>query len=957
MTIKAFVGRETELQLLETYLTQGIEAKKGTVVFVTGEAGVGKTELIDQFKSRALSKYPDIRLATGYCNEFTGGGDPYQPFFDILDELVTTEQETGTGRFLQFILEMGPEWVQVIPGIGNLVSATWKTTQWIRKEFFGKATLDAPQIDHHTIFRQYTKILQNISTLNPLMLVLEDLQWADTSSVDLLFHLARNLGSCPALIMGTYRPSEVEVRQHPLKQIKAEMKRYGLYQEVSLARLEKGDVIEYLKAEFPNNTFEMAFIDFLYDKTEGNPLFVVEVINLLREQRIIVQRQGLWQLAERVADIDIPPAIAGVIEKRIGNLRNEIRRVLQYASVEGEMFSSATLSRLLHWEELTLLEELEVLERIHRLIEELETEGILTKSGMRYQFIHSLIHKSFYNSLNARQKQLLHKKLGEILETEYRDDRERIATQLAVHFEKGREFDKAIEYRVIAARKANDLYSFPESAEYCQIGLTLLGQLENSNSNKQRRIDLLLEWGRAAEAVGKVDEAIDRYASCEALSLSISDKQRLSNIYYRWGSALYRKSEYEGSIEYLERSLRLREELNDRAGIADALEALGTNYTYYQDRWRDALEVFERSQQVREELGDHRGKGRILANLGVIYHKHGRDDDALVVCREALAIQQRIGDVLGQALSLFTLGRVHLVRCEWNPVLSHYRKSLELAERIDDPTLRIEILTGLGDWHRRQQRFGETLQYFEDALELSRAVGNKNGIAWLLCLTGRVLKEQGKTEEALSTLNDSLEIYEEIGGWTGEALVSKAMADVYLHTGDLEKAGRLLERALQIEKNIETPRDILSTLLGLSKVYLANHQYDQALSFISQLLVLSEQIGVPSEVSTIGDAQITKARILLSKEDYQEALESVRSAHTIYQKLELATGVVETKMVEAEIMLAAGGNRKKAVNLLAEASKAFEKEGLEDMRKKAVSILRKAGAERTVRTRKKGKEK
>ncbi|TET83333.1 tetratricopeptide repeat protein, partial [candidate division TA06 bacterium] len=954
---KAFVGRETELQLLESLASRTFEAEQGSVVFLTGEAGVGKSELINQLRDRVLRKYPDIRLAVGYCNELTRGGDPYQPFFDILDELVTAEKREGTDRFLQFIREMGPEWVQVVPGIGSLLSATWKTTQWVRTELLSKAVLDASQIDPHTILRQYTRILQRISTLNPLMLVVEDLQWADTSSVNLLFHLARNLGSCPVFIIGTYRPSEIEIRRHSMKQVEAEMKRYKLCQKVSLAHLEKGDVIEYLEAEFPNNTFDRTFFDLLYDKTEGNPLFVVEAINLLREQRIIVYRRGLWQLAKGVADIDIPPAIAGVIEKRIGYLRNKIRRVLQYASVEGEIFSSATLARLLHWEELTLLEELEVLERIHRLIEELETEGILTKSGMRYQFIHSLVHKTFYNTLNARQKQLLHKKLGEILETEYAEDRERIATQLAVHFEKGREFDKAIEYRVIAARKANDLYSFSESAEHCQIGLTLLGRLEDSNTNKQKRIDVLLERGRADEAVGKVDEAIDRYASCEALSFSISDKQRLSNIYYRWGSALYRKSEYEGSIEYLERSLRLREELNDRAGIADALEALGTNYTYYQDRWRGALEVFERSQQVREELGDHRGKGRILANLGVIYHKHGRDDDALVVCREALTIQQRIGDVLGQALSLFTFGRVHLVRCEWNSALSHYRKSLELAERIDDPTLRIEILTGLGDWHRRQQRFGEALQYFEDALELSRAVGNKNGIAWLLCLTGRVLKEQGKTEEALSTLNDSLETYKEIGGWTGEALVSKAMAGVYLHTGDLEKAGRLLERALQIEKNIETPRDILSTLLGLSKVYLANHQYDQALLFISQLLVLSEQIGVPSEVSTIGDAQLTKARILLSKEDYQEALESVRSAHTIYQKLELATGVVETKMVEAEIMLAAGDNREKAVNLLAEVSKAFEKEGLEDMRKKAVSILRKAGAERTVRTRKKGKEK
>lgn len=446
MAIKSFVGRETELQVLGSYISRISEAEQRRIVFITGEAGVGKSELISQIRDKVFKECPDIRLATAYCNELSGGGDPYQPFFNILDDLVTTEKREEKGKFSKFILEMGPEWVQVIPGIGSLVSAAWKTTQWVKTEHLNKAALD------------------------------------------------------------------------------------------------------------------------------------------------------------------IPPAIGGVIEKRIGFLRNEIRRLLQYASVEGEKFSSFTLARFLYWEELTLLEELEILERIHKLIEKLESEGLLTKSGMQYQFIHSLIHKSFYNSLNVRQKQLLHKKLGNILETEYRDDIEKIATQLAVHFEKGQQLDKATEYRVIAARKANDLYSLSESAEHCQNGLTLLDRLEDSNTNRQKRIDLLLEWGRADGAIGKVDEAIGRYASCEALSLSIDDKQRLSNVYYRWGSELYRKSDYEGSIEYLKESLQLREELSDRAGIADELEAQGINYTYYQDRWRDALEVFERSQQVREELGDHRGK-------------------------------------------------------------------------------------------------------------------------------------------------------------------------------------------------------------------------------------------------------------------------------------------------------------------------------------------------------------
>jgi predicted ATPase len=284
MVSKTFVGREYELEKLEKYLTDVLQNKKGNVTFITGEAGSGKTELVEQFASKALGKNSGIRFAFTQCDARTSEGDPYLPFFTLLDELVITEKEKGKNRFFKFLEEVGADWMQVIPGVGSLLAAGWKTARWRKKEFSSRKTLiTSENIDQNTVFQQYTKALQNISELNPLLLIIDDLQWSDSSSCGLFFHLARNIEQYPIFIICTYRPSEIAAKAHPLKQIRAEMDRYKLCDELLLQRLSKENLIEYSNLEFPDNLFDTSFIGFLDDKTDGNPLFIVEVINLSRK--------------------------------------------------------------------------------------------------------------------------------------------------------------------------------------------------------------------------------------------------------------------------------------------------------------------------------------------------------------------------------------------------------------------------------------------------------------------------------------------------------------------------------------------------------------------------------------------------------------------------------------------------------------------------------------------------
>lgn len=933
MEPKTFVGREVELQQLENCLNKVINNKKGNTIFLTGEAGIGKTELIKQFKKKIQSEYPKVRFATGYCNELTGRGDPYLPFFTILDELLITEKEKGTNRFVKFILDMGPEWIKLIPGFGVPISVSLETAQRAKKEFFSsKSVVDKEKIDRDNIFRQYTKFIQNISNLNPIVLFIEDLQWADVSSVDLLFYFARNIDSYSILLIGTYRPSEVEIKQHPIKEIKAEMDRYKICQEIPLKGLKNLSL--YLKTEFPNNAFDADFVDFLYDKTEGNPLFIAEIINLLKEQGILAPKNDLWQITERVADIDIPPTIKEVINKRIGYLRDEIKRVLKYASIEGERFSSVTLSKLLEWEELTLLEELEVLEKIHRLIEKLETEGILKKKGMLYQFAHSLMHKSFYDSLNVRQKQILHKKIGEILEAEYQDNVDEIVTQLAVHFEKGEEFGKAVKYRLMSAKKANNLYCKEEAVEHCNKGLSFLNKLEEGKENSEKRIDLFIELGKARELNNDWDNAWKDYEKGEELAKKIDDQKRISDIYYGYGRITYKKGEYERSIGFLNKSLEIKKNLKDKLGISYLLELIGINYINFQNRFFDAMVNLELSFMIKDEISDELGKACLLQRIGSVYYKLDRNDEAIANLERSLSIAKKYNNSYVQALSLSSIGGIHLVRGEWKKALNDYHESLKHLEKIGGMfTTKIDVLLAMGHcYFEGEGDVNSALKYYETALALSEEIRSLNGIAWAHTNIGKIKKEKNDLEQAELHLNKGLESYQHIKDDLGISFTLDHIGEIYLIKGVYDEAEKYLKEALDIQTGKGTQRDSGNTMIILSKLYLAKKEYDKALIYIDLAVPMCK--GLYSVL-----AKLTKSKIYLAKGEYQKAKEFNTWSYSECKKLNLQHRLAESQMVKGMIKFLENED-KEALKLIEDAKKVFQAKGLKLLVKEAEKAIK-----------------
>jgi tetratricopeptide (TPR) repeat protein len=630
---------------------------------------------------------------------------------------------------------------------------------------------------------------------------------------------------------------------------------------------------------------------------------------LLKEREVIIQENNLWKLSQNINDIDIPTSVAGVINNRIDLLKDESKRILRYASVQGEKFTSVALSELLDWQELSLLEELDILKKIHKLIEEREMEGLIRKMGACYQFIHSLVHQSFYNSLNKRQKELLHKKIGEILEQQYQGDIGSIVVDLAIHFERGQVYDKAVDYRLKSAKKANKIYSSSEAIKHCMIALNLLKKIHESEENIKKKIEILFELGRGEEFIGEWDKAIEHYKEAKKFAVKTDTENYIGVGFFKIGRILRKRGEYTGSIDNLEKSFEIKTKINDGKGLAETLSELGYIYSH-QKKFSDALSKLEQCLEINKEHSDFIGTARTLRTMGftyrnqhklsealealnesveccekanspqekaetlremaVIYGEQGNHKEELIVCEEILRIDEKLGNILGN---------IHtLERQAWaNRLLGNLSKAaliseerLELARKTCNPHEIAEALQGVALIYRDIGKWEESIACCEEYIKISDELGSVPRHTIYNDL-GFIYRRQGKFDEAIKKFQKEIELRTKMDDKTRKMWLTE-IGKVYYYQGKLDQALSLYEEAFKVAKE----RQKTSILWKMGELYEAKGLLDRALEMYneSQELVKgqSDILRIPVLLTKIGGVYLLQGEYELSKKALEKAL-------------------------------------------------------------------------------------
>lgn len=482
------LGRELALAQLHNWLGETLRGST-RVIFVTGESGIGKTTLVEAFLEQIGS---DISVLRGQCLEQYGSSEAYLPVLEAFSRLV---HERGT-QIAGILHKFAPTWLREIPG---LTSAN--ESQQMQDDLL--------QVTRDRMLREIAEALEAMTMAKPVVLFLEDLHWSDYSTLDLVSYLARRKQNARLLLIGTYRPVDVIVSEHPLRGVKQELQLHKLCHELPLEYLTENSVHDFLQLSFPGNQFPSALTAMIHQRTEGNPLFLINVVEYLVEKRIIVDEDDGWKLAVDLSEVElgVPENIRQMIDKHIERLTPAEQRVLEGASVVGMDCSAIAISAGLAEDVVHVEEICDGLARKHHFLwpaylAELP-DGSITP---RYRFIHALYLDVLYKRIGATRRRQIHGRIGERGESIYGERVAEIAAELARHFQESNDFERAVKYMSMAAENATRRSANHEAVALSRQGLEVLKTLPASpeHDSQHQKLQTIIAKSKSASASSEI---------------------------------------------------------------------------------------------------------------------------------------------------------------------------------------------------------------------------------------------------------------------------------------------------------------------------------------------------------------------------------------------------------------------------------------------------------------------
>jgi DNA-binding SARP family transcriptional activator len=833
-----FVARERELARLNDFLAR-VLAGQGRVAFVSGEAGSGKTALLDEFARRATAAHSALVVARGSCNAHAGAGDPYLPFREILQALAGDVEGRRAGGGLlpeqtrrlwallpgaaQALADHGPDLIDTfVPGAALLRRveafaphpAPWRGRL---AELARRERALAPQAD---LFAQVTAVLAALARPHPLLLLLDDLQWADGGTAALLFHLGRRLVGSRILVVGAYRPDDVawgrQGDRHPLVPVVNEFRRQWGDVQVDLDQVEGRAFVDAL-LDTERNCLDESFRETLYRRTGGQALFTVELLRDLQERGDLVRDEaGRWTAGSTLDWNRLPARVEAVIAERVGQLDPEDQALLAVASAEGEVFTAEVVARVQGVAAREITRRLSgALSQPYRLVtaHSLERLDLGDQCLSRYRFRHILFQQYLHRRLDAVERARLHEAVGAALEAlleGHPDELAALAPQLAWHFEAAGLTEKAVDYLLQAGRRAHWLSASQEAIALYRQGLALLETRPESNERARREFDLQLALGAALQDVRdwSAPERATALNRAYQLGQRLGEPARLLSGLRDWSDLSRTQGQPESALALAQQLLSLAEQTAEPTYLVWGHHAMGLACSSLgrlqsaRIHLEQALALYRRQPTAAPDLSSTREPDvgvSILAWLPYILWLLGYPDQALARSREAVTLAQELGLASNLALALTAAGALcHIPRRE---VLAVQECTEQLQRLVSEKNLAAyqPWATFLQGWLlvHQDQTTEACPELVEGGLAQMRA-----GMAavqafrpYQLMVLAAACWQAGQVEAGWQALDEALALVEQTHAHTNEAEMWRLRGELLLQ----EAGGRRQEASGEVE--------------------------------------------------------------------------------------------------------------------------------------------------------------
>jgi class 3 adenylate cyclase/tetratricopeptide (TPR) repeat protein len=687
------VGRKVELAELSEAV-ENLREGKGRIFAICGDAGTGKSRLVEEFK--ATLDLEEIQWLEGHAYAYARN-IPYFPMIDLLNRVFHIE-EGDPAKKVREKLESGIEQLvgkkeEVVPYIGSLYSLSYPEVEEVSPEYWKSRLQDAIQ-----------EILTALAGRSTTVFFLEDLHWADPSFVELLRRACLEIRQ-PAIVLCVYRPTFSLFTSHQISGIGK------LYHEMRLQDLSLSEAQDMLESLLETESIPSDLRRLVQNKAEGNPFYLEELINSLIESETLIRDKSTWKVT---TDSDISSSIQGLISGRLDRLETETKRILQEASVIGRAFFYEILKRIT-----------QLKDRIDQSLSGLERLDLIRTRSLQpeleYIFKHALTQEVIYNGVLKKERRNIHERIGFVIENLFHERLAEFYETLAFHFKHGQSVLKAVDYLMKSGEKSLKRYAVDESHEYYKESFGILTKKPAlSLAEKKLLFQLLNQWALVFYYRGDFKGLNDLFKANEDLTANI-DKDQSVGMFFNWlGFALYMRGKPQESYQYLLTAIKLGEENHSQLVIGYACTWLPFTCSdlglideaiAYGKRAKDISNSFEQDQYLYF-------KSR--SALGYAYFFNGNSDKTYNAGKTILDYGQQHSNIRSQVMGYFIMSFSYILDEDFTSAIECLEKALQIST---DPFYTLFVKLNLGTSYAATNQFRKAERLLNEVISFSRKFG------------------------------------------------------------------------------------------------------------------------------------------------------------------------------------------------------------------------------------------
>ena len=721
------IGRTMEMSQLGEAVEK-LQKGERSIISVCGDAGTGKSRLVEEFKTNL--DFKEIQWQEGHSHAYSQS-IPYFTLIDLLNRSFQVKEQDPPEQIRKKIesgvKDLVGEKRDIIPYIGGLYSLSFPEVDEVSPEFWQSHLYGAVQ-----------EIFSSIAQRAPTVICLEDLHWADPSTLKLLRFILSEF-KYPALFLCVYRPTFTHFKTYPSRNFEK------IHREIQLHDLSSSDAQDMIRSLLKTDRIPAELQKYLHEKAEGNPFYLEEVINSLIESETLVKDNGSWKLSLSISDVDIPPTIHGVIGGRLDRLEMETKRILQEASVIGRVFLHEILKQIT-----------DLNYHIDRCLSDLVgLDLIKTKSiqpELEYIFKHGLTQETVYNGLLKKERRKIHERIGIVIEQLFQDRLPEFYETLAYHFSQGQSELKAVDYLIKSGDKSLKRYALEESHQYFQRAYDILSNKpEKTKEELSILIDIINKWASVFYFIGDVSGFMELLKAHEEDAERLADEAK-QGMYYAWlGWAKGMQEQVNDSFYYLEKALKIGEKIDDPLVVGysytwlifSCMEGLLGKGVVYGKKAFEIAKVIESDQYLYFKS---------LSGMGHIYYQQGKRKKISEIAGRLLDYGTRHSNVRCMTVGHICSGYDYEIAGDFPSAIKCYREAIAVSK---DPIYNHWAGVFLGTAYLANGQLKEAEAPLQEVVSYSQKYGY--GILGTIAYAayGIVLIEKGKMSEGLKMIEEA----------------------------------------------------------------------------------------------------------------------------------------------------------------------------------------------------------